>query len=90
MGDFSTKHNRTVPLCFCVYRKYVSFDGHFELVYNDDNVLLTQYNNPEDMGTYNYSHPDDIVGHIIKDVKPYGAIWMKWGNVPEHAGALYK
>ena len=40
---------------------------------------------------YNYVHPTkDPIGHGIKDVKPYGAIWIKWGNVPEHAGTLYK
>ena len=62
-------------------RKYVSFDGHFELVYNDNNVLLTASNNPDDMGTYNYASPDNWYEHYIKDVKPYGAISIKWGNV---------
>ena len=66
-------------------RKYVSFDGHFELVFNGDNALQTQYNNSDDMGTYNYYDPDaDGVGHAIYDVEPYGLIpgMIKWGNVP--------
>ena len=72
-------------------RKYVSFDGHFELMFNDNNVLLTAANNCQDMGTYNYASPtDDAWGHVIKDVLPYGGLWIKWGNVPSQAGALYK
>lgn len=71
--------------CFCV-----SYDGHFELVYNDNDVLLTQYNNLHDMGTYNYANPNDAWEHFVRDVKPYGAVWIKWGNVPEHAGKAYQ
>ena len=40
--------------------------------------------------TYNYVRPDDTVGHTTKDVKPYGAVGIKWGNVTEHAGVLYR
>ena len=43
-----------------------------------------------EMGTYNYSSPANTSGHFIQDVKPYGAVWMKWGNVPEHAGPGYR
>ena len=63
-------------------RKYVSFDGYFELIFNDDNVLQTQYNNPDDMGTYNYYNPttqSDL--HFKYDVSPYGLIRRKWGNI---------
>ena len=71
-------------------RKYVSFDGHFELVYNNDNILQTAKNNPLDMGTYNYANPSNWAGHFVMDVKPYGAVWIKWGNVPEHEAEFYK
>ena len=71
-------------------RKYVSACGHFELIYNDDNVLLTEDNNPDDMGTYNYANPADWWEHTVKDVKPYGAIWIKWGNIPGQEGKAYK
>ena len=35
-------------------------------------------------------HIEDVAGHMTKDVKPYGIVWIKWGNVPEQAGAIYK
>lgn len=58
-------------------------------MYNGNNVLQTEHNNPEDMGTYNYANPSDVFGHFIKNVKPYGAVWIKWGNVPEQAANGY-
>jgi len=42
------------------------------------------------MGTYNYASLSDWYGHFISDVKPYGAIWPKWGNVPELSSSMYK
>ena len=57
--------------------KYVSADGHFEVVYNANNVLQTKNNNPDDMGTYNYRSPNDWLGHYYKDILPYN----NWGNV---------
>ncbi len=58
--------------------KYVSPDGHFELVYNDNHELLTEYNNPDDMGTYNYYSPiKNEVKHTYYDVLPY----LDYGNV---------
>ena len=53
-------------------------------------LLPRPQTDPSDMGTYNYANPNDTMGHFIKDVKPYGAVWIKWGNVPEHASAVYK
>jgi len=58
--------------------KYVSADGHFEIIYNGAYELLTSENNPDDMGTYNYYSP--IVNpyyHAYYDVIPYG----EYGNV---------
>jgi hypothetical protein len=36
--------------------KFISADGHFEAVYNKDGILLTQENDPKNMGTFNYAH----------------------------------
>lgn len=59
-------------------RKYVSYDGYFELIYNDNNVLQTEKNNPDDMGTFNYYSPKtEIVGHLEYDWWSY----KLWGNV---------
>ena len=58
--------------------KYVSADGHFEMVYNGYNEIQNQYNNPDDMGTYNYYSPTtEPVQHGIYDVIPY----LQYGNV---------
>jgi len=52
--------------------KYVSNDGHFEVVYNKNYVLQTIVNNPEDMGTYNYCGPNvNKAKHAWLDVIPY-------------------
>lgn len=61
-------------------RKFVSHDGHFELVYKWDGqkgVLLTVNNSPENMGTYNYYGPNKAYEHFLYDVKPY----FLYGNV---------
>ena len=56
--------------------KYVSVDGHYELVFNANHELQTEYNNPEDMGTYNYASPDEGMKHNTFDVEP----WIDYGN----------
>lgn len=44
--------------------KYISADGHFEIVYNGNNETQNQYNNPDDIRTYNYYSPTtEIVQH---------------------------
>jgi len=58
--------------------KYLSPDGHQEAVYDGQGNLVTD---PSNMGTYNYSPPEGIVGnvgHLFEDVIPY---WI-WGNSP--------
>lgn len=52
--------------------KYVSACGHFEIIYNSKNIVQNQYNNPDDMGTYNYYNPDkQALLHTVYDVYPY-------------------
>lgn len=42
----------------------MSYDGFFELLYNGKNILQTESNNPEDMGTFNYYSPtSETDGH---------------------------
>jgi len=57
-------------------KKYVSPDGRYEAIYDEDNHLVTD---PRDVGTYNYASPDDIIGHLFLDIVP----WILWGNSPE-------
>jgi hypothetical protein len=62
--------------------KFISCNGHHEAVYNKNGVLLTEYNDAENMGTYNYRNPNaDKNGHFWYDVNTY--YW--WGNA---AGAV--
>lgn len=63
----------------------MSYDGFFELLYNGKNILQTESNNPEDMGTFNYYSPtSETDGHRIYDVEPYGYFnGNKYGNVPK-------
>ena len=63
--------------------KFVSSDGKFEAVYNKDGILLTDKNDPLNMGTYNYSSPNAGVGadHMLLDVGPY-YIWENIEGVP--------
>jgi hypothetical protein len=57
--------------------KFVSPDGHFEAVYDKDGILLTEANDPINMGTYNYADPaSELVKHVLYDVSPFG----DWGN----------
>lgn len=59
--------------------KFVSPDGFCEAVYNRLGNLLTENNDPVNMGTFNYSegiHQRDA--HAKYDITPY----LKWGNSP--------
>jgi len=67
--------------------KFVSYDGIYEAVYGENGVLLTEYNDPVNMGTYNYS-PHEIdelhyANHGNFDVLPY----LSWNNAPNDPGA---
>ncbi len=58
--------------------KLVSAEGFFEAVYNKNGTLLTQSNDPVNMGTYNYADPDNNkIKHGLYDVEPY----YLWGNI---------
>jgi hypothetical protein len=60
--------------------KFMSADGHFEAVYDKDGVLLTQENDPLNMGTFNYAHQlSDQMTHYKLDVQPY----IMWNNTRE-------
>lgn len=57
--------------------KFLSPDGYCEAVYNKKGVLLTEENDPVNMGTYNYAAGIPAKGaHSKFDVVPY----LKWGN----------
>jgi hypothetical protein len=57
--------------------KFVSPDGHFEAVYGKGGILLTEANDPINMGTYNYADPArELLKHVLYDVSPFG----DWGN----------
>ena len=63
--------------------KFVSSDNSgnmYEAVYNKNGILLTEENDPENMGTYNYCS-DEINNdlHQKLDVDTY----KKWGNTPD-------
>ena len=58
--------------------KFISTNGHYEAVYNKDGILLTEYNDPDNMGTFNYVGPNsDASLHNKYDVDTYN----NWGNV---------
>jgi hypothetical protein len=60
--------------------KFISSDGHFEAVYNKDGILLTEENDPINMGTFNYAHQlSDEITHYKYDVQPY----FNWNNTKE-------
>jgi hypothetical protein len=60
--------------------KFISADGHFEAVYNREGILLTQNNDPLNMGTFNYAHQlADQITHYNLDVWPY----FRWNNTPD-------
>lgn len=55
-------------------RKYVSPDGHSEVIFDHAGHLVTT---SEDYGTYNFGDSrQDPVGHFYRDVLP----WLLWGN----------
>lgn len=59
--------------------KFISLCGKYEAVYNKYGELLTETNDPVNMGTYNYAnYMTDLVAHTIYDVLPYQIIH---GNV---------
>ena len=56
-------------------------DGRYEAVYNKNGNLLTEQNDPINMGTYNYCGPSiNWVTHYLLDMAKYN----KWGNVEGH------
>lgn len=58
--------------------KFICRECHYEAVYNKDGILLTQYNDPDNMATFNYAnHKVNPIGHFSSDVVPY----YEWGNV---------
>jgi hypothetical protein len=60
--------------------KFISADGHFEAVYNRNGILLTQENDPLNMGTFNYAHQlADQITHYNLDVWLY----FTWNNNEE-------
>jgi hypothetical protein len=60
--------------------KFISADGHFEAVYNRAGILLTQENDPLNMGTFNYAHQvSDQMTHYNLDIWPY----FVWNNTSE-------
>lgn len=60
-------------------RKYISPNGHFEMVFSEENELVDEAFSPTNMGTYNYYGPNqDKSLHTDYDV----ITWAKWGNVP--------
>lgn len=66
--------------------KFISKCGKYEAVYNLQGDLLTEKNNPTNMGTYNYAnYQKDVVAHFTWDVVPYGS----YGNVPGTKGEKY-
>ena len=72
----SAMHQYTAPIYKLKFnKKYISFDGYFEVVYSYDNNLLTEGTGDSDMGTYNYSSHKSKNGneltHALKDVLPY-------------------
>jgi hypothetical protein len=57
--------------------KFISEDGHFEAVYNKSGKLVTEKNDPLNMGTFNYADQvNEKTKHLEFDIMPY----FKWGN----------
>jgi hypothetical protein len=59
--------------------KFISHDGHFEIVYNKNGEKLTEDNDPLNMGTFNYASEIDYDDHLGYDMLPY----FKWNNTKE-------
>lgn len=57
--------------------KFVSPDGFCEAVYNKNGMLLTEKNDPVNMGTFNYcAGITEVNAHVKYDITPY----LQWGN----------
>ena len=57
--------------------KFLSYDNYCEAVYNKKGILLDEYSDPINMGTYNYAAGiPGISAHENFDVVPF----LKWGN----------
>jgi hypothetical protein len=57
--------------------KFVSANGFCEAVYNKKGLLLTEKNDPVNMGTFNYSPGiHEAKSHYKYDIEPY----LRWGN----------
>lgn len=66
--------------------KFVSQNGLFEAVYNRAGELLTEKNDPQNMGTFNFADPDGQPGeHSLYDIWPY----LAWGNTGQ-SSRLYE
>lgn len=60
--------------------KFISADGFCEAVYNKDGILLSEKNDPVNMGTFNYAAGIKVINaHQKYDIAPY----LKWGNTPD-------
>lgn len=60
--------------------KFVSANGFCEAVYNKHGTLLTENNDPINMGTFNYGAGIPVAGaHKKYDIDPY----LEWGNTPD-------
>lgn len=60
--------------------KFVSADGFCEAVYNKNGILLTEKNDPVNMGTFNYAAGiREFNAHQRYDIAPY----LIWGNTPD-------
>ena len=75
----SAVHQNTANIFkFQFNKKYLSFNGYFEIVYSYDNKLLNEGVADIDMGTYNYaSHKSKRGGipkHILYDMFTYGGL----------------
>lgn len=61
-------------------RKYISYEGSFEVVYNSKNEILNEWTAELDMGTYNYSPfiegDDGKMKHFLDDV----FLYLLYGN----------
>jgi hypothetical protein len=70
--------------------KFVSYDGIYEAVYNQNGLLCNADTDDINMGTYNFCNFLDILSKIFHkdlDVLPYitefmGETGKSWGNVP--------
>ena len=68
-------------------KKYVSPDGHREVIYNSQNEIVLD---PRDIGTYNFSPSNELwyskesLGHLVIDIIP----WIIFGNDDNDPGPI--